>query len=124
MQGHWKLLGTVVLAVVTITVADGQFATASVGASSTKEFCKKAIAANKADRTSPEVTTQAAASKAVKDFTTLSKLAPTKTVKKLIDKLRAIYADVAKNGPPDVPPGGYIQASGGFSGYLAGACIS
>ncbi len=124
MRGPWKVLGTVVLAVVTIAVATAPLATASVGASSTKEFCKKAKAANKTDLTSPEVTTQAAAAKAVKDFTTLSKLAPAKTVKKLIDKLRAIYADVAKNGPPDVPPGGYIQASGGFSGYLAGACIS
>jgi hypothetical protein len=124
MRGLWKPLGTVVLAVATITVANAPLATASVGVSSTKEFCKKANAANKTDLTSPEVTTQAAATKAVKDFTTLAKLAPTKTVKKLVDKLRAIYADVAKNGSPDVPPAGYIQASGGFSGYLAGACSS
>jgi hypothetical protein len=124
MRGLWKPLGTVVLAMVTITVANVPLATASVGASSVKAFCKKAKVVNTTDLTSPEVTTQAAAAKATKDFTTLAKLAPTTSIKKLINKLRAIYADVAKNGPPDVPPNGYIQASGGFSGYLAGACIS
>jgi len=124
MRGPWKVLGTVVLSVLTVTVANAPLATASVGASSTKEFCTKAKAANKTDLTSPEVTTQAAATKAVKDFTTLSKLAPTKTVKKLIDKLRAIYVHVVDNGPPDVPPAGFIQTSAGFSGYLASACSS
>jgi hypothetical protein len=118
----WKPLATVVLAVVTITVAEVPLAAASVRASSVKEFCKKAKAVNKTELTSPEVTTQAAAAKATSDFTKLAELAPAKSIKQLINKLRAIYAAVAKNGPPDVPPGGYIQASGGFSGYLAGAC--
>ena len=124
MRGLWKPLGTVVLAVVTITIANAPVATASVGASNVKAFCKKAKAMNTAVLTSPEVTTQAVATKAAKDFTTLAKLAPTTSIKKQINKLRAIYADVAKNGPPDVPPPGYIQAFGGLSGYLAGACIS
>ena len=122
MRRLWRPLGTVVLAVVTITAVTVPLATASVGASSTKAFCKKAKAANTAGLTSPEVTTQAAAAKATKDLTALAKLAPVKSIKQQINKLRAIYADVAKNGPPDVPPNGYIQAFGGLAGYVGGAC--